>query len=41
MNKKKRISLKELMEANKEEILNNPSVLEKIEEKWENKKAMQ
>ncbi|WP_158736434.1 FbpB family small basic protein [Alteribacillus sp. YIM 98480] len=40
MNKKKRISMKELLEENKQEILKDPSILEKIEEKWENKKAM-
>ncbi|SDH52604.1 FbpB family small basic protein [Alteribacillus bidgolensis] len=40
MNKKKRISMKELLEENKQEILKNPSILEKIEEKWESKKAM-
>ncbi|SDH01585.1 Fur-regulated basic protein B [Alteribacillus persepolensis] len=40
MKKKKRISLKELLEENKQEILNNPSILDKIEERWENKKAM-
>ncbi|WP_158737271.1 FbpB family small basic protein [Alteribacillus sp. YIM 98480] len=38
MYKKRRISMEKLLETNKKEILNNPSILEKIEEKWENKR---
>lgn len=35
----KRASLKDLIEKNREEILNNPTLLDKIEENWENKKS--
>lgn len=35
----KKISLKSLIEQNKEEILNNPTLLDEIEANWENKKS--
>lgn len=40
MNKKRNQSMKELIEANKQEIMNTPAILEQIEKKWENKRAM-
>ncbi|WP_240375446.1 FbpB family small basic protein [Bacillus piscicola] len=40
MSRRRKISLKELLEENKKEILNNPASLDKIEEKWEEKKTL-
>ncbi|RSL32746.1 FbpB family small basic protein [Salibacterium salarium] len=40
MHTKRNLSMKELIEANKKEIKNNPAILEQIEKKWEEKRAM-
>ncbi|SFE37067.1 FbpB family small basic protein [Alteribacillus iranensis] len=40
MFQKKRVSMKNLLEENKKEIMNNPTELEKIEEKWEKKRTV-
>ncbi|MFZ4452492.1 FbpB family small basic protein [Salibacterium aidingense] len=40
MYKQKKQSLKNLIEANKQEIKNTPALLDKLEEKWENKRKM-